>query len=229
VRDCIWDFDGTIADTYPMMNRAMRAAAALQGATPTEEEITALMAVDSKHCCRTLQARYGIDAGRLRSDFRVRQDLVHGCDLMPGVEAVIRETHARGIRHYLLTNRSTRSCEFLQRAGLLELFSGWITEDDGFPAKPDPTGMRALLSRFGLKPARSLMIGDRDLDLAAARGGGTMGLLFCAQPGCACRPCMEAADGFALAELLRGAAAMTEQIGIYLPGIREERTGETSI
>lgn len=212
----VWDFDGTLADTYPMMIATMEEAAALHGIHPGREAIASLLAIDSRTCCRVLQAQTGVDGDRLRRDFCAMQDIDRDCPLMPGVAQVLRQTHAAGIRHYLLTNRSTRCCDYLQRNGLLTVFSGWVTEDDGFPPKPDPTGMRALLARFGLNPHRTVMIGDRDLDMAAAAGGDTMGLLVFPQQSCTCRPCMEAADGDTLQSLTEAALTMRPLLTPYL-------------
>ena len=66
----------------------------------------------------------------------------------------------------------------LEAAGLRDCFTGFVTAEDGFPRKPDPTGCRALLERWGINPARAVMIGDRPLDVEAGRAAGTLGCLL---------------------------------------------------
>ena len=43
---------------------------------------------------------------------------------------------------------------------------------EGCPVKPDPTGTRAILAEMGADPARTLYVGDSDVDIYTAQNAG---------------------------------------------------------
>ena len=47
-----------------------------------------------------------------------------------------------------------------------------------FPAKPAPDALLNLMARRSLEPAQCLMLGDRSIDVEAARNAGIAGCLF---------------------------------------------------
>ncbi len=74
------------------------------------------------------------------------------------------------------------------RKGLLELlaahrmtdyFAGFLTHDDGYPKKPDPAAMRAILQAYTLPPAETIAVGDREIDILAGLAAGLFTCLFC--------------------------------------------------
>ena len=57
-------------------------------------------------------------------------------------------------------------------------FSAWITADDEYPDKPDPTSFLAIMKAESLKPAETLAIGDRDIDILAGQAADLTTCLF---------------------------------------------------
>ena len=49
---------------------------------------------------------------------------------------------------------------------------------DGFPSKPAPDALNYLVSKHGLKLSDCVMVGDRDIDLDAAKNAHMTGALF---------------------------------------------------
>ena len=92
--------------------------------------------------------------------------------------SVLRALKAEGARHFVYTHRGNETIEYLKRFGLLELFQRCITAADGFPPKPSPEALRYLIQTYHLTPAKSLMIGDRLIDMEAAVNAGIPGCLF---------------------------------------------------
>jgi phosphoglycolate phosphatase-like HAD superfamily hydrolase len=52
------------------------------------------------------------------------------------------------------------------------LFRDLISGDDGFPKKPDPAGIEAIVKRNDLDKDVSMVIGDRAVDIEAGRLAG---------------------------------------------------------
>jgi putative hydrolase of the HAD superfamily len=77
------------------------------------------------------------------------------CELLPGVEATLKEL-ARRHRLLLFTKgQPDEQMRKLERSGLRPLFSRV-----GIPIEKDPTAYRLLCAQAGLDPARTVMIGN---------------------------------------------------------------------
>lgn len=180
VRHVFWDFDGTLLDSYPAMVRAFVAAAADFGIAVTPERTLTLMKNCLRHCCEVIGAENGVPSGVLAQACREHEkdELRYGLPPMPGIPETLRELHRAGVRHYVATHRDLVSRELLGRAGLLPYFSGFVTEEDGFPRKPAPDMLLHLMRKHRLNPAECLMVGDRPLDTEAGRNAGILSVLI---------------------------------------------------
>jgi phosphoglycolate phosphatase len=91
----------------------------------------------------------------------------------PGVEQGLRDMRAQGLKLACVTNKSEAfTLPLLEAAGLLSLLD-CVVSGDTLPArKPDPLPLLHIAQRFGISPARLLVIGDSDNDTAAARAAG---------------------------------------------------------
>ena len=176
----LWDFDGTLFDTYPLMETVMANACAALGAEISPAACHPLMKESFGHCVRTLAARFGLETEALAQAYRAGEAAIDPAayPLVTGMEETLRTLRARGGRHFLVTHRGPSARAALEAKGLLPCFTDLVTAEDGFPRKPDPTSVRALLTRHGIDPARAVMIGDRLLDTEAGWNAGALGMLF---------------------------------------------------
>ena len=91
----------------------------------------------------------------------------------PGVEAGLQAMRARGLKLACVTNKSQAFTLPLLDAAKLALQLDYVVSGDTLPArKPDPLPLLHIAERFGLPPARLLVVGDSDNDTAAARAAG---------------------------------------------------------
>lgn len=180
VRHFIWDFDGTLLDTYPAMVRAFVAAAGDFGIAVSPEHTLSLMKNCLTHCCEVIGAENGISAKALEAAFRRHEqgELALGLPPVADVPEVLEALARRGGRHYVATHRDLQCRELLDRAGLLDRFSGFVTREDGLPRKPAPDMLLHLMDRCGFGPEAAVMIGDRPLDTQAGRRAGMRSILL---------------------------------------------------
>lgn len=176
----IWDFDGTLFNTYPHMIRSMRRGLADCGLNPPEEEVFFWMKQSVTQTLNHFQEQDPSRTAKLgalyqRHEKNDSRELIRPYD---GIPELLRETIALGGRHYVYTHRGATVYAYLDAFGLTDCFSGFITADDGFPAKPAPDALLHLLAQYAVDPHAAVMIGDRDIDVLAGVNASIAGILF---------------------------------------------------
>lgn len=176
----IWDFDGTLFNTYPRIASAFRQALSNLNIDASAGEIMPRIKQSVRGAVREYAAAYRLDAGALFAQYQQCEHALPSCDMQPyeGICELLRDAANSGCRHFLYTHRDHSALEALEVHGLAPLFSGFITSADDFPPKPAPDALSNLIKRHQLAPQSSLMLGDRDIDVLAARNASIDGLLF---------------------------------------------------
>lgn len=175
IKNIIWDFDGTLFDTYPPIVKAMQAGLAIRGFEYSYDKIMGLCKVSMNHCTQVLSDETGIPYDEIDAAF---DSLYAEIGLeeqkpFPGVKEILEKIHADGGKNIIITHRRAATMhQLLDMFQLSPYFSGYLTGDDGFPRKPDPAVFFAALQSFQLNPAETLGIGDRALDAQAGQGAG---------------------------------------------------------
>jgi phosphoglycolate phosphatase-like HAD superfamily hydrolase len=175
VRYLIWDLDGTLFDTYPAIAQAFIAALADHDYYPERDIVMQLARVSLSHCFATLAARYRLSPSAVQQSFSEQYAKTPFAQqpVMPGGRELCTYIVSIGGQNVIVTHRGRRSTIGLLKAHALKtLIADSITGDDGFPKKPDPSGMQAIIARNGIAAQEGLAIGDRGLDIAAGRASG---------------------------------------------------------
>ena len=172
-----WDFDGTLFDTYPRVNRAVQNALKDLGMDVPLEKIAPLTKITLDHALRALCPDRTEEAW---ARYRAHAE-EEGEDTMrpyPGVLRVLQSVCAAGGRNYLYTHRDKTSLQALNRHGLTPCFADCLTSELPFPRKPAPDALLYLMEKHGLDPADCVMLGDRDIDLDSGKNAGMACALF---------------------------------------------------
>ena len=88
---------------------------------------------------------------------------------MPQAAAKLREA---GVSIAVLSNKADQMAGPVVEhyyPGIFPLVQGAV---DGLPVKPDPTLLLRLMERMGADPARTLFVGDSNVDIQTAKNGG---------------------------------------------------------
>lgn len=180
IRHLFWDFDGTLYDSYPEVLRSFqRALNDLQiGRLFPGEELMGWLKLSVYDAALRCAERSGMEAASIMNAF----SLYHAKDMdfqgYPHLRECLETLHQAGFHHYLYTHRDGRAVQKLQQDGLWPLFSDAVLRTDGFPDKPAPDALLALMKRNGLSPRQCAMIGDRPIDVEAGQNAGMEGILF---------------------------------------------------
>ncbi len=177
----IWDFDGTLFDTYPALVRAIERALGDFDVTVPAERIEALLRDTLAGTLDTCAVEHDISRSALaaRVVYFAGQNTARNKPPFPGAIAMLERVLAAGGANYMITHRDRESLMALLSWYKVDgVFAGIVCKDDGHPRKPDPACFNALLAARNLPHEQALAVGDRFLDIQAAHGAGIQACLF---------------------------------------------------
>jgi phosphoglycolate phosphatase-like HAD superfamily hydrolase len=181
-RNIIWDLDGTLFDTYPAMTAAFVSALRDHGKGVDPARVGSLASISFDHCVSTLAGSFGLSAALIEEGFASHYGRIPYSEQrpFPGVRLVCEHICGMGGQNVIVTHRGLEgTVGLLEAHGMKALFTGWLTQADGYRKKPDPEAFDAAIRLYGLERGETIAVGDRDLDLQAARRAG----LFCCRYG----------------------------------------------
>jgi phosphoglycolate phosphatase-like HAD superfamily hydrolase len=185
LRNIIWDVGGTLFDTYPAMTAAFLAALAERGLTAPVEQVRALAQVSQKYCVQVLASQYHLNEEAFMAEYKKFLNASPPQEMppFPGVIEVCQYIFEKGGKNLIATHRARESVEeLLAYYHLQPFFAGCLTTSDGYPRKPDPAMLEALVQQYTLVRAETLAIGDRELDIQAGKAAGLLTCLFGKEP-----------------------------------------------
>ena len=186
----IFDVDGTLAETEEIHRAAFAnafAEAGLDWTWDVDLYRELLKVTGGKERIRRWLDMLGADAPTLAeadlAALHAAKNAYYGaivraghCALRPGVERLLREARARGLRLAIATTTSRANVEALLPAILgpdgASLFEAAICGEDVLAKKPAPDAYHLALRRLGLAAADCLAFEDSENGLAAARAAG---------------------------------------------------------
>ena len=176
----IWDFDGTLMNTYPHIVRCF-CEAMEQAGTPVDEAEAAMLFYDNFGVPRK---RYNVPLdvwekfGKLHLSLTVKPEP----EPFEDIPAVLRTIKDNGGVNLLYTHSDGHAWKWLTLYGLDKYFAGRVDATMRFPSKPAPDAVEYLLKAWKLAPQEAVMIGDRTIDVQAGLNAGTAGCLFLTHP-----------------------------------------------
>lgn len=173
----IYDFDGTISDSYPVFLRIMRTLAKEKNFVidRTDEQLLDQLLINVQACFVDL----GINYRENICDFwRIQRELYKEFKPFPEVEPLLEKAIRLGKKNYIYTHSGEIVFDILKNMGIDGYFTAAVTSADGFPAKPAPNALQHLCRTQGLLPENCMMIGDRNIDTQAGQNAGMIGCLW---------------------------------------------------
>ncbi len=178
-RHMIWDFDGTLFDTYEVMGKALQLTFQKNGIDEPLEEIIRLMKISGIVAYKHYEEKYQVDEKLIREYETIRRDMEPElCKPYPGVLELLRYGKETGRCHYLFTHRGESSVAFLKRYEIYDCFTECITSRNKFERKPSPAGILFLMDKYQIRPEEAIMIGDRELDILSGKNAGIDACFF---------------------------------------------------
>ena len=167
----LFDWDGTLVDTLPMIYRANVAALGAYGITMSRAWFRERYTPDWRRSYQELgvpeaawdemAARWTVEMSRMRPR------------AMPWARAALRRLLREGVRVGLIT-ASTRGVvePNIERLGLAGVFEVAVFSDDVARSKPHPEALLRALDAMGVAPAAAVYVGDTTVDLEMTQAAG---------------------------------------------------------
>jgi len=179
MKEFIWDFDGTLMDTYPAMVAAFQRATQTLGGTIAKNETYQLMRQESVgYAERVVAERYGWQWQDLRAGYQRYEPALQAPQAFAGAAEVLAAIKAVGGHNYLMTHRDRQALDYLAQADLKRYFDDAVTGEQPFARKPDPAALDYLLDKHAVDRSQAVMVGDRNLDIDAGHNAHIAGYLF---------------------------------------------------
>lgn len=185
---CVFDMDGTIADTLASIAYFGNTALAKLGLPALPEEnyrqyvgngadrlmrrmLRASVAPEDEKTVSALRAEY---------DRLYEQDPVYLVRPYPGIPEMLRELRERNIRLAVLSNKPHDMTSFIAQKLFPGLFDIVCGQREGVPPKPDPQALLEILQELPSRKAETLYVGDSGVDLQTGKNAemDTAGVLW---------------------------------------------------
>ncbi len=180
-RNLIWDFDGTLFDTYPEITKAfINVLKKDYGVEYDYNKAYSLAKSSITSCIENLADEFNIDREEFYENFKKRYfgELTFEDKPFEGVKDVLEYVSGRG-GNFLITHRGFESLnEFLSRNDFNKYFIEIVSSDANFPLKPDPSSFNYIIEKYKLEKEETLGVGDRILDIEAAHASGIKSCFF---------------------------------------------------
>jgi len=175
----IWDFDGTLFNTYPVMGGVFQEMLEEVGIVESLEEILIYMKVSMTYAMQHYINKYHLNNTFLEQyNSRRKETEILLCGPYAGIEDICKAIHMSGKNNYLYTHRSESAITFLKKHGLYEYFRDCITSQQGFERKPSPNAINYFVDKYHMIRDEVIMIGDRDVDIMSGKNAGIHACFF---------------------------------------------------
>jgi phosphoglycolate phosphatase len=170
----LFDFDGTLVDSYPAIAASVNHVRARRGLAPlTVDEVKRHVGRGPEHLLR-----HTVPGGDFEADlaiYRAHHPSVMGplTELLPGAADALKHLHDKAVAVGLCSNKPRVFSEaLLEQLDIARYFRVVIGPEDVAHLKPAPDMVLLAMKRLGVKPHETVYIGDMSVDVETARAAG---------------------------------------------------------
>ncbi|MGC1479386.1 MAG: HAD-IA family hydrolase [Chthoniobacterales bacterium] len=170
VRVVVFDFDGTLADTFQTSWEILNSMAKDFKYRPLlAEEIDGARDLSTRGMIRLL----GIPKRKLpaisRQGVRLLKECIHEIEPLPGIPEMLKNLNDRGLRMGVVTSNSVENVQAFAENHDLEVFE-FVRSSSRLGGKARE--IRKVMRRLGFRAADALYVGDETRDIEACRSAG---------------------------------------------------------
>ena len=168
----IWDFDGTLFDTYPMMISMHEQILLEHGVTGDKDLMLKIMKEQSsKELIEYYTKKYNISKKEYIESYEKKSymdEYINSANQFENVSDVCKYIVDKGYKNYIISHKNESIMKFLDKDDMSNYFEDIIIPNMGFKHKPDTEMFEYLINKYNMGKDEVLSIGDRNIDLVAA-------------------------------------------------------------
>lgn len=170
-KNYIWDFDGTIIDTYPSTINSIIQTMKKYDVYLNYDLIYKKAKITLNKVFEHIKSSHDFDDGIVNEIINNFSKISHEDRIKyDKIEEVLKFIVNHKGNNFLVTHRDKQSTfEILDHYKLKNLFVEIVTSDNDFPLKPNPESFIYLIEKYNLNRNNTVGIGDRRLDIGAAK------------------------------------------------------------
>lgn len=174
----IYDFDGTLSDTYPVFTEAFLKLMEKYDIPQDRDTVYGLLKQSVGAALNHYDFPMSKKAAREEFEKIYEPIALEKQNLFPEAEGILRFGTENGKKNYVYTHSGLWVYALMERMGIRDCFDFVLDCTYDFPRKPAPDALNFLIEKCGIDRSRALMIGDRDLDIEVAHNAGIDACLF---------------------------------------------------
>ncbi|WP_334328635.1 HAD-IA family hydrolase [Companilactobacillus sp. HBUAS59699] len=168
MKSIVWDFDGTLANSYPGIVMATQRS--------LKENFDIDISKDSiyKEALKTSVRKLAGDlldgddekVKTFYKSYKLHEQTYHDqIKLMPHAKIALEYCKIQGYQQFIVTHRDTSIFEVAKRLGIADYFKEMVSAEDGHIRKPDSEMLDYLIEKYSLDPRDIWVVGDRKIDI----------------------------------------------------------------
>jgi pyrophosphatase PpaX len=175
IATAIFDFDGTVADTLPLIYAAFDAAITPSlGRSLTEREVRQLFGPTDHEIIRSVipVEHHDVAIATYVQFYEQKHEAL--ASIFSGMDKLLHQCRVQGVKVGIVTGKSRKTAEISLRAlGLSDAYDVLVAGDNVERPKPDPEGIIAALRSVGHRQGTdAVYVGDTAADVYAGRSAG---------------------------------------------------------
>ena len=172
----IWDLGGTLLDNYESSSHAFAATLwSMAERVVLRTDVYDALKVSTAYAVE----KFASDLpGFLEEYKKLEAEELEKPILFSGAKKVLKSLSVNGKKNFMISHRNHQVLTILSAAEIGSYFTEVVTADNGFKRKPAPESINYLLSKYKLNPKKTVMIGDRSLDIEAGNAAGVETIYF---------------------------------------------------
>lgn len=174
MKNVIWDLDGTLLDSYPLILAALEETYSFFKVEWDEALAKKLILEQStKDLIKMIADENQLDYTKLLNHFsaslKSKNDQIK---LMKFAKEILDLFQQNNIQQFVYTHKGKNTFEVLDRLGIDSYFTEIITSENQFSRKPNSEAVDYLVDKYQMNHEKTYYIGDRKIDADLAKNAG---------------------------------------------------------